>query len=195
MQLVRDREGSRRPHMRQVRGLERRWPGGLEVFRKASTFLSLPIFNLCPYGHPRAPAWEKLNLRNALWAVKATSILWGQWLRSDEKIRADYSAGIIQGSKEILARVNKGEITSVQGFELAVDMRNNTLLDARRHSSPVGLLAAKWMKPRGLTQEEEEVLEKYTDVRYGQRVFADLTEVEAVEAYKDAIAAASHAKF
>ncbi|KAJ3559521.1 hypothetical protein NM688_g294 [Phlebia brevispora] len=131
---------------------------------------------------------SKLSI--ALFLMQSTAIVWGRWFTMDATVRTQYASAVATGAADIRARWASGALSRNKAVSQAVDLRNTWLRDCRARSSPLGLLVAESIKPRGLSVKE--ILNRYA-LRIFNREFASLTPAQGRQIIAAAIDASGRA--
>ncbi|QPC33030.1 hypothetical protein IS481_07775 [Caldimonas thermodepolymerans] len=97
---------------------------------------------------------ELRELEAALRALQVTALNFGRSFVNDAGVRENYVRRIAEMSRTILADVRAGRATPREGAELAVQLRNVIMEEARVQSSVIGRAQAERLKATGKTIEQ-----------------------------------------
>lgn len=118
---------------------------------------------------------NELLLKISLFILKGTVALWAFWWLPDSSVRLEYAKGVSETCKEIREYVGRGALSARQAAQMAFDMRQQYLVEARQKSSTLGQIFATAIKPADLRIDK--YLNKYSQKLF-QKEFAKVTPPE-----------------
>lgn len=135
-----------------------------------------------PLGSPGHRVDEQHALEEALHALQATALNFGRSFINDARVRENYVRKIGEMSRTILDDVRAGRATAREGLDLAVQMRNAIMEEARVQSSVMGRARAESLKASGKTIEE--LIESTTRKMFPGRQFTDLSRAQRRQVFE-----------
>ena len=149
-------------------------PTAMSFYAAAMSGFFTPDTGHAPTGRD-AQSGEMQALHEALEALQATAAHFGTTGQTDARVRMEYQAMTRKAAQDLLAAVQRGEMTPAQAAEQAQTLRNSAMEMMRARTSPTMLAYAKSLKEQGKTLAE--LCEKYAGELYA-KPFAKLGEAE-----------------
>lgn len=135
-----------------------------------------------PLGDTGHRVAEHARLEEALHLLQVTALNFGRSFINDARVRENYVRKIGEMSRTILEDVRAGRATAREGLDLAVQMRNAIMEEARVQSSVMGRARAENLKASGKTIEQ--LIESTTSKKFPGRQFTDLSQAQRRQVFE-----------
>lgn len=128
--------------------------------------------------------------RDAILAMEVTALNFANSFINDTTVRQEYIRRTQAMSQSLKDAVRAGDKSASEAAQIAQEMRNAIMNEARAKTSHLGLAKAKNMKAQGLALDD--LVKKYAKERFS-KPFSDLTKGQQDEVMMDIVASAGRA--